>query len=75
MPLDSDENGADSKLFVEFYEQERMPDRGKVYVRIMVPGDTTNIIDQPVRDDHKERFPRQWLHFQMQNQYSSSLPW
>ena len=45
MPLDSDENGADSKLFVEFYEQERMPDRGKVYVRIMVPGDKLNIID------------------------------
>jgi hypothetical protein len=32
-----------------------------------VPGDKTTIIDQPVRDDHKQRFPRQWLHFQMQN--------
>ena len=32
----------------------------------MAPGDKTNIIDQPVRDDHKQRFPRQWLYFQMQ---------
>jgi hypothetical protein len=32
-----------------------------------VPGDKTNIVDQPVREDHKRRFPRQWLHFQMQN--------
>jgi hypothetical protein len=32
-----------------------------------VPGDKTTIIDQPVREDHKQRFARQWLHFQMQN--------
>lgn len=74
MPLDSDENGADNKLFVEFYEQERMPDRGKVYVRIMVPGDKLNIIDTPVRDYHKERFPRQWLHYSMKaNEGASAI--
>ncbi len=32
-----------------------------------MPGDKTSVVDQPVRDDHKRRFPRQWLHFQMQN--------
>jgi hypothetical protein len=65
MPLDSDEANADAKLHVEFYTNKEV---GRPFIRIMVPGDTTNIIDQPVRDDHKERFPRQWLHFQMQNE-------
>jgi hypothetical protein len=36
-------------------------------VRIIVPGDKYNIIDQPAREDHKQRFPRQWLWYQMQN--------
>lgn len=65
MPLDSDDANADAKLHVEFYHHKEL---GRPFIRIMVPGDTTNIIDQPVRDDHKERFPRQWLHFQMQNE-------
>ena len=65
MPLDSDDANADAKLHVEFYDHREL---GRPFIRIMVPGDTTNIIDQPVRDDHKARFPRQWLHFQMQNE-------
>ena len=67
MPLDSDVNNADAQLHVEFYTKDSGVNEGKTYVRIMAPGDKTNIIDQPCRDDHKERFPRQWLHFQMQN--------
>ena len=67
MPLDSDINNADSQLYVEFYTFEKDPYKGRPFVRIIVPGDKTTVIDQPVRDDHKERFPRQWLHFQMQN--------
>lgn len=67
MALDSDIQNADSQLYVEFYTQEKEPNAGKPFVRIVVPGDKTTVIDQPVRDDHKERFPRQWLHFQMQN--------
>ena len=67
MPLDSDINNADSQLYVEFYTSEKDPYKGRPFVRIIVPGDKTTVIDQPVRDDHKERFPLQWLHFQMQN--------
>lgn len=68
MALDSDYNNADNQLHVEFYTNSRDKDyMGKPFVRIMVPGDKTTIIDQPVREDHKERFTRQWLHFQMQN--------
>lgn len=63
MPLDSDVNSADSQLHVEFYEYDKDPHKGKPFVRIVVPGDKTNIIDQPARDDHKRRFQRQWLHF------------
>jgi hypothetical protein len=66
MALDSDINNADAQLHVEFYTKDNGANEGKPYVRIMAPGDKTNIIDQPVRDDHKERFPRQWLYYQMQ---------
>lgn len=64
--LDSDINNADAQLHVEFYIKESGANEGKTYVRIMAPGDKTNILDQPLRDDHKERFPRQWLYYQMQ---------
>lgn len=64
--LDSDIGNADSQLHVEFYVHDNDPHKGKTFVRIMSPGDKTNIIDQPLRDDHKHRFPRQWLYFQMQ---------
>jgi hypothetical protein len=33
-------------------------------VKIYLPGDDKNIIDTAVRDDHKERFPKQWAHYQ-----------
>lgn len=35
------------------------------YVRIMKPGDNTSIIETAVREDHKARWPQQWLYFQM----------
>ena len=48
MPLDSDINNADSQLHVEFYVKDSGANEGRPYVRIMAPGDKTNIIDQPV---------------------------
>lgn len=53
------------------YQQGRpvrimMPGGKRPYVRIMKPGDNTSIIETPVREDHKRRFPQQWLYFQMQ---------
>ena len=38
----------------------------QVYIRIMKPGDQTSILETPVREDHKRRFPEKWLYFQMQ---------
>jgi len=63
--LDSDVNNADSHLHVEFYTYDREPFKDRPFVRIIVPGDKTNVVDQPVNEDHKQRFPRQWLHYQM----------
>jgi len=65
--LDSDTHNADSYLDVRFYICEEGDFKGKPFIRIEVPGDKNNIFDQPVNDNHKARFPRQWLHFQMQN--------
>ena len=67
MGLDSDIHSADNHLHVEFYVYDKEPYKEKPFVRIIVPGDKTSVVDQPVREDHKRRFPRQWLHFQMQN--------
>ena len=73
MGLDSDIRNADSQLFVEFYTFEhpstdtKKQYQGVPFVRIVVPGDKTNVVEQPVRESHKQRFPRQWLHYQMQN--------
>jgi hypothetical protein len=39
-----------------FYDQD--------FVKIFVPGDTTSVIDTPVRDEHKKRFPLHWAHYQ-----------
>lgn len=64
--LDSDIGNGDQHLHVEFYTYDKDPYKDRPFVRIIVPGDKTNVVDQPVRDDHKARFPRQWLHFQMQ---------
>lgn len=66
--LDSDISNADSHLHVEFYLSDDKDYKDVPFVRIIVPGDKTNIVEQPVREDHKERFPRQWLYFQMKNQ-------
>jgi hypothetical protein len=71
--LDSDISNADSMLHVEFYLSDLKDYKEQPFVRIMVPGDKTNIIEQPVRDDHKQRFPRQWLHFQMQQSDSGPV--
>lgn len=38
------------------------------YVKISVPGDNTTEIDQPVREDHKKRFPLHWAHYQNMTQ-------
>ena len=65
MPLDSDIANGDSQLHVEFYVSELKGYEGKPFVRITIPGDKNTIIEQPVREDHKQRFPRQWLYFQM----------
>jgi len=65
----------DSKLFVQF-RMHAVKAGGKSeaagrpifedipYIRIHVPGDKTTVIDEPVNDIHKERFPVQWEKFQ-----------
>lgn len=74
MQLDSDVIAPDSRLIARFYsrsvKQGFLSDeaghpvfRDVDYVEICAPGDTLNIIDVPVRDDHKQRFPVQWQHY------------
>jgi hypothetical protein len=67
MPLDSDFQNADNHLQVEFYNYDgpEQQHKGQTFVRIIVPGDKYNIIDTPAAEHHKQRFPRQWLYFQM----------
>lgn len=64
-----------ANLFVEFYEdaleipfkseQEGRPVyEQRVYVRIMVPGDATSIIETPAKEQHKQEYRRQYERFE-----------
>ena len=67
----------DDLMHVEFYWNEPVDKwaseaagkevRGKrvPFVRIMRAGDNTSIMETPVREDHKGRWPRKWLAWQM----------
>lgn len=65
--MDSDMNNADNSLHVEFYKSTEEGYKDVPFIRIHIPGDKTTVVDQPVREDHKERFVRQWLYFQMKS--------
>lgn len=68
----------DSMLSVEFYWHEpedpnKSMELGRLvrlpkmpYVRIQNPGDKTSIIETPVTDVHKRRWPDHWLRWQVQ---------
>lgn len=67
----------DDLLHVEFYWCEPIDkwasdEKGREikgprqpFVRIMKPGDQTSIIETRVREDHKARWPKKWLYWQM----------
>jgi len=62
---------SDAHLLVQFYEGSKH-NRGaseeagrpiydeKPYIRIMVPGNRSNVVDRPVREDDKRRFKQYW---------------
>ena len=77
MAIESDIQGADSRLAVQFYKKSVKQDiasdeAGRPifkefdFVRIMIPGDNLTEIDTYAQDSHKQRFPRQWAHYQNQ---------
>jgi hypothetical protein len=77
MAIESDIQGADSRLAVQFYkksmkQEDASAEAGRPifkefdFVRIMIPGDNLTEIDTYAQDSHKQRFPRQWAHYQNQ---------
>jgi hypothetical protein len=77
MAIDSDMQGADSRLAVQFYkkaikQEDESNEAGRPiykefdFVKIMIPGDNLTEIDTYARDSHKARFPKQWAHYQNQ---------
>jgi hypothetical protein len=82
MAIESDIQGADARLAVQFYkksmkQEDASNEAGRPifkefdFVRIMIPGDNLTEIDTYAQDSHKQRFPRQWAHYQ--NQMSDHL--
>ena len=65
--LDSDSRNADENLNVEFYYSKEPRYEGKPFVKIIIPSDKHNCPEKLVDEDIKRRFPRQWIHFQMQH--------
>jgi hypothetical protein len=37
----------------------------QIFVRIMRPGDKDSILEVPLREDHKARWPEKWMYFQI----------
>lgn len=77
MAIESDTQGADSRLAVQFYkksvkQEDASNEAGRPifkefdFVRIMIPGDNLTEIDTYAQASHKSRFPRQWAHYQNQ---------
>jgi hypothetical protein len=77
MAIDSDVQGADARLAVQFYKKSVKQDMASDeagrpifkefdFVRIMIPGDNLTEIDTYAQESHKQRFPRQWAHYQNQ---------
>jgi hypothetical protein len=77
MALPSDDIGADARLSVTFYKRSMKQEDASIeagrpiykefdFVRIIVPGDALTEIDTYASDSHKQRFPRQWAHYQNQ---------
>jgi ElaB/YqjD/DUF883 family membrane-anchored ribosome-binding protein len=77
MAIDSDIQGADARLAVQFYKKSVKQEDASIeagrpifkefdFVRIMIPGDNLTEIDTYAQESHKQRFPRQWMHYQNQ---------
>ena len=77
MALPSDDQNADSRLAVTFYKRSVKQEDESIaagrpifkefdFVRICVPGDNLTEIDTYANNSHKQRFPRQWSHYQNQ---------
>jgi hypothetical protein len=77
MAIDSDTQNADARLAVQFYKKSVKQDMASDeagrpifkefdFVRIMIPGDNLTEIDTYAQNSHKQRFPRQWAHYQNQ---------
>lgn len=84
MPIESDEQNADSRLAVKFYkravkqEYESIEAGRPIYkdfdfVRIQVAGDNLTEIDTYAHEEHKQRFPRQWLQYQASQDSSNEI--
>jgi hypothetical protein len=77
MAIESDVQNADSRLAVQFYKRSVKQDMASDeagrpifkefdFVKIMIPGDNLTEIDTYAQESHKQRFPRQWAHYQNQ---------
>tara|TARA_R110000868_G_scaffold92457_2_gene256601 strand:- start:10412 stop:11020 length:609 start_codon:yes stop_codon:yes gene_type:complete len=74
MALDSDVHNPDDFLSVTFYECTNDPYKGVPFIRIMSPGDQTNIRVTPVTEEHKRRFAKRWLAYQMETSGEQTVP-
>ena len=75
MALDSDERNADSQLTVTIYLCNRIgPDLGKTFIRIASPGNQLSVVDRPIRDDDKTRFPHVWRAYETKIGVAQGIP-
>jgi hypothetical protein len=78
--LESDEKNPLAGLWVEFYPGKRLnefrsSETGKPefdlipFIKKCNPGDPTNVIERPARDEDKDEFPKQWAAYERRTSY------
>lgn len=84
-PLAKVSDPGDDKLWVTFksashFDDVATRDKGRPvfemrdYIQIIVPGDSTTVIEREVRETDKERFPKQWLAYKAGREQVQGTP-
>lgn len=77
--MTGDRYAGDDKVFAQFFSKpvqnaKKSDEAGRPifedrdYIKIIVPGDKSNIVSRPARDTDKVRFPRQWAAYENQQE-------
>ena len=64
---------ADGFLDVKFYKRpNEITGEDEDYIRIVIPGNSCTVVEEPVNETYKQRFFRQWEAYQMKHELTGT---